>query len=139
MDRLSALFELFDLPELTRMLRRTIYAGALVGVVALVVLVVLGYPLIGLGACIGLALGFFNIRLVTRSVARLGASGREKTRGPLVSQSVLRIGVTTMIVIVLAVIVPALGMGAIGGIAVFYFLFLASVMRSLLHSSGAAA
>jgi len=139
MDRLSALFELFDLPELTRMLRRTIYASIAVGIAALVVLTVIGRPVMGIGACIGLALGFVNIRLVTRTVSKLGASQSPKIRGPMATQSLARIGVTTAVIVLLAVIVPQLGIGALGGIAVFYFVFLASVMRSLLAQSGAAA
>jgi len=36
------------------MLRRTVFGAVGVGVVALVVLSIVGYPLAGLGACIGL-------------------------------------------------------------------------------------
>ena len=55
MERLAAVLEQLDLPEISRMLRRTVFAALGVGVVALVVLSLVGYPLAGLGACIGLA------------------------------------------------------------------------------------
>lgn len=115
------------------MLRRTIFATLGVGVVALVVLCLVGYPLAGLGACIGLALGIVNIRLVMSTASRLNASGTTKVRRPMAMNTLSRLGLTTVIAIGLAIVNLALGMGVLGGIAVFYFLFVVSLVVTLLR------
>jgi hypothetical protein len=131
MDRLAALFEQLAVPEIMRILRRTVLASVAIGGVALIVLSLLGEVLIGLGACLGLALGLVNIRLVTASVVRVQKSGRENTRRPLASHTLVRLGVTTVVVLALMLTVWQLGVGAVAGLAVFYFLFLGNVMKSL--------
>ena len=115
------------------MLRRTVFASIGLGIVALVVLSLLGYPLAGLGACIGLGLGLGNIRLVMSTASRLNASGSTKIKRPMAMNTMWRLALTTAVVIVLVVVDLPLGMGALGGIAVFYFLFVASLVATLLH------
>jgi len=115
------------------MLKRTVFASVGVGIGALVVLSVLGYPLAGLGACIGLGLGLANIRMVMTTASRLNASGVTKIKRPMAMNTMWRLALTTVIAIVLVVVDLPLGMGALGGIAVFYFLFVASLVATLLH------
>src|SRR5271165_1085748 len=133
MDRLAALLGDLELPELSRMLRRTVYASVGVGVVALGVLVLVGYPLVGLGICIGLGLGLVNIRLVMATVSKLNASGQAKIKGPMAMNTLVRLGLTTVVALGLILVLLQLGMGVLGGIAAFYFLFLLSLLRSLLQ------
>jgi hypothetical protein len=135
MSRVADLFEQLTLPEITRILRRTAVVGLVIATVALVGFSVLGHWMIGAGACIGLALGLLNIRLVTSSVARIGSSGGYKARHRIASNTLLRLGVTTTIVFALVFVARDVGMGALGGIAVFYFVFLGSVMRTLLQGA----
>jgi hypothetical protein len=137
MSRVADLFEQLTLPEITRILRRTAVAGLLIAVVALVVFSLLGHWLIGVGACIGFVLGVLNIRLVTSSVARIGSSGGDKARHRIAGNTMLRLSVTTAIVFALAFTVRDLGLGALGGIAVFYFVFLGNVMRTLVQGAPA--
>lgn len=115
------------------MLRRTVFAALGVGVAALVALGLLGYVLAGVGACIGLSLGIANIRLVMATASRLNSSGISQVKKPLALSTLWRLGLTTVIVIALAVVDLPLGMGAIGGIAVFYLLFVASLVLTLLR------
>jgi hypothetical protein len=138
MDRLAALFEQLAVPEIMRILRRTAIVSLAIGGVALIVLSLLGEVLIGLGACIGLGLGLANIRLVTSSVVRIQKSGTENTRRPLASHTLLRLGVTTVVVLAMLLTVWQLGVGAVAGLAVFYFVFLGNVMKSLLAKGVAA-
>jgi hypothetical protein len=133
MERLAAVLGHLDLPEISRMLRRTVFATLGVGIVALVVLSLVGYPLAGLGACIGLALGIVNIRLVMSTASRLNASGTTKVRRPMAMNTLSRLGLTTVIVIGLVIVNLALGMGVLGGVAVFYFLFVVSLGVTLLR------
>ena len=93
MSRVADLFEQLTLPEITRILRRTAVVGLVIATVALVGFSVLGHWMIGAGACIGLALGLLNIRLVTSSVARIGSSGGYKARHRIASNTLLRLGV----------------------------------------------
>ena len=67
MNGIAALFEQLPLPEVARVVRRTVWAGIVLGAVALGVSAALGCVLAGLGACIGLAFGLANIRLISRN------------------------------------------------------------------------
>ena len=133
MDRLAALFEQLPLPEIARMLRRTVFAAIGVGVVALAVAAVLGYILVGLGACIGLGLGLANIRLVSASVAKVNASGAEHPKRVLASRTLVRLGLTTVVVIGLLFASVQLGFGTAGGIAVFYLLLIVNLVHAILR------
>jgi hypothetical protein len=132
MNRLTDLFEQFSLLEITLILRRTALIGIGMVVAALVATGLLGHVLIGVGGFIGYALGLANIRLVTIAVAKAGASGKVKLSRLIASNTMLRLTVTTAIVFVLAFTVRDLGLGALGGIAVFYGVFLANVTKALL-------
>jgi hypothetical protein len=133
MERLAEVLGQLDLPEISRMLRRTVFAALGTGVVALVVLSLVGYPLAGLGACIGLALGIVNIRLVMSTASRLNASGTTKIKRPMAMNTLSRLALTTVIAIVLVVVNLPLGMGVLGGVAVFYLLFVVSLVVTLLR------
>jgi len=133
MERLAEVLGQLDLPEISRMLRRTVFAALGVGIAALVILAVLGYPLAGLGACIGLALGIVNIRLVMSTASRLNASGATKIKRPMAMNTLSRLGLTTVIAIGLVVVNLRLGMGVLGGVAVFYLLFVVNLVVTLLR------
>lgn len=135
MNRLADLFEQFTLPEITRIFRRTAITGLVLTCAALLLFGLLGAVLVGVGALVGMVLGFINIRLVMATVARVGASGREKVRRPIAGNTMLRLALTTAAIFLLAFTVRPLGMGALGGIAVFYFIFLGNVMRALFASN----
>lgn len=133
MDRLASLFEQLTLPEIAQLLRRTALSALGIGIVALAVGVLLSHPLAGLGVLAGLGLGLVNIRLITRSVARLSAAEVEKPRRILVSRSLGRLSMTTIIVIGLMFASAQLGLGTFAGIAAFYFVLIVNVAKSLLH------
>ncbi|MGD0220054.1 MAG: hypothetical protein ABSC73_06280 [Acidimicrobiales bacterium] len=133
MDRITTLFEQLPLPEVAHIVRRTVYAAIAVGIVVLAVSAVFGYVLVGVGGCLGLGLGLANIRLVARSVARASARPGAHPRRALASHTLTRLGATTAIVIGLAFASVQLGLGTAGGVALFYLLYVASLLRSLLR------
>ena len=135
MDRLTALFEQFSLPEIERLMRRTVFAAIGLGVVAFGVSVVLSHVLAGLGIVIGLAVGLVNIRLITRSVARVTATSPQRPNRVLAGRAVSRLAFTTLLVIALALASVALGIGTAGGIAIFYLLLVVNLVVSLLHQT----
>lgn len=139
MNGLAALLEQFSLPELTRVLRRTVLSAIGVGIVAFVLAVVVSHTVFGFGLVIGLGLGLANIRLVTAQTAKVSQARLNKPIRALASLTLVRLGATTAVVIALAVLVTSLGLGAVTGIAVFYFVFLANLIGGVLKQRGAAA
>jgi hypothetical protein len=133
MDKITTLFEQLPLADVGRVLRRTVIAGIAVGVVVLAVALLVDHPFVGLGACIGLSLGLLNIRLVARSVARVNEKQVARPRRALASATLVRLAATTAVVIGLAFASVQLGLGTAGGIALFYFLLLISLLRTLLQ------
>lgn len=134
---LAGLVEQFTLPELTRVLRRTVLSALALGVIALVVTVLVSLAAFGFGLCIGLGLGLANIRLVTMQTAKVSSSKVARPIRALASLTLARLALTTVVVILLAVFITSLGLGAVGGIAVFYFLFLANLIGGVLKHRGA--
>lgn len=138
MDRLAALFEQLSLPEMGRVVRHVALSALAVGVIVLAVGVFTSHVLFGLGACIGLALGLVNLRLVSSSVAKVSATGTPHPKRVLATRSLGRLFVCTAIVIGLAFASLSLGFGTAGGLAMFYFILAALLIRSLLRSTGSA-
>jgi hypothetical protein len=88
--------------------------------------------MIGLGACIGLALGTLNFRLVGASVIKVGKREDENKRRPLSLNTVGRLGVISVITIGLLLLSFQLGFGVLVGLAVFQLVLLANVARSMM-------
>ena len=139
MDRLAELFEQLPLPAVSRVLRRTAISAVVVGVVVLGVTLAVSHPFIGLGACIGLGLGLGNIRVITRSVAKVSASGTDHPRRVLAVKTLYRLSLTTLLVIGLLFASVQLGFGTAGGIAAFYLLLIVHLVRVLLQQGAAGA
>jgi hypothetical protein len=135
MDRLASLFEQLSIPEVARLLRRTGFSAAAMGIVALGIAVLVSHPLVGLGAAAGLALGLVNIRLVTRSVVRLTEHPVDRPRRVLAGRSIGRLGMTTVVVLGFCVASISLGLGAFAGLSLFYLVFIVNVAMALLHPS----
>jgi hypothetical protein len=134
MNRLVEVLGQFTLPELGRVLKRTVFAAIGVGAVALIVSGVLGYIVFGLGVCLGLGLGIVNIRLVVQQTARVSASQTPHRIRALASVTTFRIGAMTAVIVLLVLLAQQLGFGTLGGVAVFYFIFLGNLVIPLLKN-----
>jgi hypothetical protein len=126
-------FEQVSLPDLARISRRSVFSAVAFGVVGLVVCLALNASLVGLGLCLGIALGIANFRMVQGSVAKAGARPGPKRR-PLALNTVSRLAIITAIALGLLFVSFDLGFGIMAGLAVFQFLLLFSVIRSILKS-----
>ncbi len=126
------MFAHFSLPDIPAVSRRTVTAALIIGVAALVGCISFGKPMIGLGACIGLALGTLNFRLVGASVIKVGKREEENKRRPLALNTVGRLGVISVITIGLLLLSFQLGFGVLSGLAVFQLVLLANVARSMM-------
>lgn len=126
------MFDRFSLPDLARVSRRTMVTALVVGVVGLAVCLYVNEPWGGLGLCIGLALGISNFRMVQRSVVKVGVRMPSNKRRPLAMNTMARMAFVTVIALGLVFVLPPLGFGVLGGLALFQFVLLANVTRSML-------
>lgn len=128
MNSLGALLEQFSLPEISSVLKRTVFAALGLGVVAVIVTLFLSNPLFGLGVCIGLGLGLMNIRMITNQTARVTQLHPEKPVRVLATMTLARLGITTVCVIVLFIADKWLGFGTACGLCLFYLLFVGNIL-----------
>ncbi len=126
------MFARFSLPDIPAVSRRTVSAALVVGVAALVGCISFGKPLVGVGACIGLALGTLNFQLVGVSVLKVGRREDENKRRPLALNTVGRLGVISVVTLGLLFLSGELGFGVLAGLAVFQMVLLANVARSMM-------
>jgi hypothetical protein len=114
-------------------LRRTAVIGGALSVLAIVVTSVMGHPLMGVFGAVGLALGAANNWLLQRSViARaMGEVGKGRFNGSVL----MRLGGTTVIAVIVALLVQPDGLAIFFGLALFQALMLIGaavpVFRSL--------
>ena len=117
-------------PVTLAMFRRTVLMAGIATAVAVVVLVLVGYPLFGLFLVVGVALGALNMWLAVRSVSRFATARPSKVR---FSGSVLgRLAVITVIALAVAFLVRPAGIAVFGGLALFQFLAIVSSMLPLI-------
>lgn len=127
-------FSHFSLPQISTVARRTVLAGCGIGAAALAVGVVTGYPLVGLGICLGLSLALVNFRLISRATVKASASADENKRRPLAVNTLGRLGVISVIALGITFFVRQLGFGTLLGLAFFQFTLLANVVVSMLRN-----
>jgi hypothetical protein len=125
------MFARFTLPDVPAVSRRTVTAALIVGVMALAAASSFDRYLLGVGACIGLALGTLNFRMVSLSVVKVGAREDENKRRPLALNTMARMGIISVITIGLLFLSFNLGFGVLAGLAVFQLLLLVNVARSM--------
>jgi hypothetical protein len=128
------LFAHFSLPQISTVARRTVLAASGVGIVALVIGVVAGYPLVGLGVCLGLSMALVNFRLISRATVKAAASPDENKRRPLAFNTLGRLGVISVIALGITFFVQPLGFGTLIGLALFQFSLLANVVVTMLRN-----
>lgn len=139
MNSLAALLEQFSLPELTRVLRRTALSALVAAFAGFLAAAFLSEIAVAWGLVIGFGLGLLNIRLVTAQTTKVSEKKMAKPIRALASLTLLRLAITTLIVIGLAVASITLGLGVVAGIALFYVLFVVNLLIGILRHRGAAA
>ncbi|MGA2521819.1 MAG: hypothetical protein ABSG81_13510 [Acidimicrobiales bacterium] len=127
------LFSNFSLPQISMVARRTVLTGCVVGAAALVIGIVAGYPLVGLGVCIGLSMALVNFRLISRATVKASSRSDENQRRPLAVNTLGRLGVISVIALGITFFVEQLGFGILVGLAVFQFTLLGNVVVSMLR------
>lgn len=111
--------------------RRARVPAAVLAIAGLVVASVMGYWLVGIGACLGVALGAMNAQLLQGSMVRFtagaaGPTGASKPqRKQFVANGFVRMAAITVVVVVLMILVRNLGWGILAGLAGFQLVLLA--------------
>lgn len=101
---MSAMQALSRIPAARVMsLRRPLLISAGLGVIALVATGFLGHILAGAFACLGLALGLLNVRLLQRSVANATIT-ETPSKKALAFSALGRLGVMTLVVVVVGLL-----------------------------------
>lgn len=114
------------------MIRAALGGAAGVALVAVVVSVVLGYPLVGLGVALGLAVGVVNLIGMRHMAARVSAIGGPK--GPAVSGTLRRLGLVTAVIFGLFLLDRQLGLGALVGMGAFQMVVVGCSSRMLIRA-----
>jgi hypothetical protein len=105
-------------------LRRSIIMSSCVGVAAVLVTGLLGHVLMGLFACVGLALGALNTRLVQRSVVKYGTSDAPNKRARFTRSVLGRLALITVLALGIGILVRPDGLGVFAGLAFFQMMML---------------
>ena len=105
-------------------LRRSIIMSACVGVVAVLVTGLLGHVLMGLFACVGLALGALNTRMVQRSVVNYGTSEAANKKARFTRSVLGRLALITVLAVGAGILVRPDGLGVFAGLAFFQMMML---------------
>jgi hypothetical protein len=103
-------------------LRRSIILAGCVGVVAIVACALLGHVFMGVFACVGLALGALNSRMVQKAVLSYGQSQAGNKKALFTRSILARLGIVTLIALGCAFFVRPDGYGVFAGLAFFQML-----------------
>lgn len=121
----------FPVLHVDLIVKRTIGSCIVLAIVAGVVSVLLGQPLAGLGALLGLAGAVVNHRLFQISTSRYSDGDGHIERKPYAGSVALRLGTLTIIAFALLFLVKPMGFGMIGGLVAFQFLLMANAFGAL--------
>lgn len=131
-------------PELTvpevadNTLRRAAVGACVVGVLALIVALPLGYLGAAAFGCLGLALGMLNSRLVQLSVVRFARMESSRPKRQFLGSVVFRLALITVLAMAVALLFRPEGIGVIVGLGVFQLLMVViaalPMIREMRHS-----
>jgi hypothetical protein len=125
------MFEAFPVTEVDVIIRRTLRAAVVVGLLSVAAAIGFGHVLVGPGVVFGLLLAMLNNRLFQASAARLTTPEGTVQRKPFAASVLVRLGAVTVPAILLLWFVRPMGWGVLGGLAAYQFLLLVSSLRSI--------
>jgi hypothetical protein len=114
--------------------RLALVLAGLVGVAAIVICSLTGYPLAGFFITVGLGLGGWNSRRLWTDTEKLVDGSQtpgERWRGPAVSASARRLGLITILAFLVALAYRPLGWTVFLGLLVFQVLMVSLLARPL--------
>jgi hypothetical protein len=122
-----------------RNLRRSMIIASCVGIGGVVVTGLLGHVLMGIFACLGIALGAGNTWLVQRSVVTYSASEAANKKALFTKNVLGRLAIITVIAVTVALLIRPDGLGVMCGLAVFQMIMIGGatvpVYKQLKHEA----
>ena len=129
------MFARLALPEIGKVYTQTITAILVMALASLVGLGVFGQLPAGIGICLGLAMGATNLKMIGASVRKVQARVVENKRRPLAKGTLGRLGVVTVVTLGLVLLYAPLGLGVLGGLALFEITLLINLARSMVNQA----
>lgn len=126
------------LPELGRILRRTVLSALVAGGLGVIVAFLLNAPFAALGVALGIGIAILNLRFLDAGVSKVETTGETNTkvvRRLLRTRTATRLAIITAIAIGLMILNGPLGIGMVVGLVIFQVVFVINVAR-VLASSG---
>jgi uncharacterized membrane protein (DUF4010 family) len=118
------------LVDVSRRYRLVLIACPVVGLAGLIALVVMGYPVAGIALCVGLFMGFVNSRLVIAQAANIMRMENPNKRA-LAFGVLQRLGVLTVIALLIAFAFRPQGFAVFVGLAAFQLLMMGSTASAM--------
>jgi uncharacterized membrane protein len=115
-----------------RRYRLVLIACPIAGLIALIVLSVLGYPIAGIAFCVGLFMGFINSRMVIAQAAKLTRLENPDKRA-LAFGVLQRLAVLTAIALLIAFAFRPQGFTVLIGLAVFQLLMMSAAASAMVR------
>ena len=109
------------------------YSTIAVGIIAAVVAILLGQPLVAPGLALGISLAVANHRVFQSSALRFTTPEGVISRKPFAGSVALRLGACTAVAIGLLIVERPLGWGVVAGLALFQAAMLLNSIVSLVH------
>ncbi len=120
------------LVDVGRRYRLVLIACPIAGLIALIVLSVLGYPVAGIAFCVGLFMGFINSRMVIAQAAKLTRLENPDKRA-LAFGVLQRLAVLTAIALLIAFAFRPQGFTVLIGLAVFQLLMMSAAASAMVR------
>ena len=116
-----------------RIVRRTLLSAAAGGILAGLLAVIAGFPLVAPGILLGLGLAVLNHRIFQASALRYIDPEGSVRRKPFTGSVLARLGACTAVAVVLLVWARPVGFGVIAGLAIFQAAMLVNAVVALVH------
>ena len=123
----------FPLTEIDRIMRRTVIASIIAGIIGAAVAVLVGQPYVAPGVAVGLGLAVANHRVFQSSALRFTTPEGVVNRRPFAGSVALRLGACTAVAVGLLIIDRPMGWGVIAALAVFQALMLLNAIVALMR------
>ncbi len=117
--------------ELVRIHKMTMRMSIAFAVLSMAVLTPLGQVEYGLGVCLGLACGVWNLRALEGSLSRIEPENLKLGRRRFAMGRMGRLGIITAVALLFLVAVRNVGLGMVLGVGVFYAIMLGNMIVSL--------
>lgn len=123
----------FPITQVDHIMRRTLYSASAVIILGVTASIVVGYPLVAPGLVLGVGMAVVNHRVFQGSAMRFITDEGTVARKPFAGTVFMRLGVCTVVALLLLVFVQPMGWGVIGALAVFQVLLLFNAIVSLIR------